>query len=329
MAVLVTGGAGYIGSVAARALLAAGERVCVLDDYSTGHRPVAAVLPDAEFVEGDCGDPACLRDLLAHRSVDAVMHFAARTLVSESMERPLDYVKCNLTGTLTLLDEMMRARVPYFIFSSSAATFGVAERVPIDETHPQRPINPYGWSKRAVEELLPYLQRLGGPTYIGLRYFNAAGASSDARLGEVHDPETHLIPNLLRAALDGSSFSLFGTDYPTRDGTCERDFIHVEDLAAAHLDALRALRTSAASGFYNLGNGDTYSIREVIAIAREVTGRPIDVRERPRRPGDPPVLVASSERIRNELDWQPARQHVRTIIEDAWRFMRSHPRGYD
>ncbi len=250
------------------------------------------------------------------------------TLVGESMDRPSDYVRMNFVGTLTLLEEMAARNVHHFIFSSSAATFGVAEQVPIDEKHPQRPINPYGWSKKAVEDLLPYLKGVGGPAYIGLRYFNAAGAARDGLLGEVHRPETHLIPNILNAALTGSAFHIFGTDYPTDDGTCERDYIHIEDLAEAHVLALYALRRGHDSGFYNLGNGQRASILRVLETARCVTGLSISVIESIRRPGDPPILVASSDRIKHDLNWKPQREDLAVIIEDAWRFLREHPDGY-
>lgn len=320
MTVLVTGGAGYIGSVTARELVQRGEQVIVLDDYSSGRRDVSELLGGVELVEGDFADRGLLRDIFEDNDIDAVLHFAALTLVSESMERPMDYVRVNLVGTLSLLDEMASHHIPFFVFSSSAATFGTAETVPIEEDHPQRPINPYGWSKKAVEEVLPHLRRTGGPAFIGLRYFNAAGATRDGLLGEVHNPESHLIPSLLRSALTGSSFHLYGTDYPTRDGTCERDFIHVEDLAAAHVLALHALRRGASSGFYNLGNGTAYSIRDVVAAARAVSGREIKVVESARRPGDPPILVAGSGRITRELGWRPERQQLELIVEDAWRF---------
>jgi len=329
MAVLVTGGAGYIGSMTARALMEVGEQVVILDDYSTGHSAVARLLPGVEFVKGDCTDPQQLRWIFTRcPAIDAVVHFAALTLVGESMERPTAYVRANFGGTLTLIEEMRAHHIPSFIFSSSAAVFGVAERLPIDEDHPQRPINPYGWSKRAIEEVLPYVRRVGGPAYIGLRYFNAAGASSDGMLGEVHEPETHLVPNLLKAAMAGEPFRVFGTDYPTHDGTCERDLIHVEDLAAAHVLGLQALRRGHSPGFYNLGNGRRVSIREAVRAAREVTGREIAVIESDRRPGDPPILVASSDRITRELGWTPKRQDLRVIIEDAWRFLQAHPDGY-
>ncbi|MBI2839198.1 MAG: UDP-glucose 4-epimerase GalE [Acidobacteria bacterium] len=320
MAVLVTGGAGYIGSVTVRALLTSGEKVFVLDDLSTGRPETADLLSGAGFIKGDFADRRLLAELFDRESIDAVLHFAALTLVAESVERPLDYFRANVSKTLDLLEAMTSHRIPHFVFSSSAATFGIAEVIPIDEEHPQRPINPYGWSKKAVEDWLPQIRKVGGPAYIGLRYFNAAGASADGLLGEVHSPESHLIPNVLRAALDGSALPIYGTDYPTTDGTCERDFIHVEDLAAAHLLALQALRRGHQSGFYNLGNGQAHSIRHVVETARAVTGRDIKVVESARRPGDPPVLVASSARIKSDLGWLPKREALDLIIADAWRF---------
>lgn len=328
LAVLVTGGAGYIGAITARSLVEAGESVIVLDDFSTGHRKAAALVGGATVVECDCTDRAALDRVLSTGRVDAVMHFAGLTLVADSMQRPLEYITRNFCGTLNLISSMIRYRVPYFVFSSSAATFGIARAIPIDESHPQEPVNPYGWSKKAVEEALLQLRSSGGPASICLRYFNAAGATRDALLGEAHDPETHLIPNVLAAALDGRPFNLFGTDYPTPDGSCVRDFVHVEDLAAAHVLALKAMRGGRESASYNLGNGAGHSIRQVLQAARSVTGSKIEVVEAPRRAGDPPALVASSAKIRKELGWTPRFPEIERIIEDAWRFLRAHPSGY-
>jgi len=321
--VLVTGGAGYIGSVTARRLLARGHEVEILDDFSTGHR--AALPPGAPLHEGRLGDTPFLDGVFA-RPFDAVVHFAARSLVGESVAQPLLYWRENVGGTLALLERVARGGARVFVFSSSAAVYGEPARVPIPETAPTAPVNPYGRTKLAMETALADAARAHGFAAVALRYFNAAGAADG--LGEDHEPETHLIPRLLRSLLDPAvEFRLYGDDYPTPDGTCVRDYVHVADLAQAH--AL-ALEWAGRPGFtaLNLGHGRGFSVREVVAAAVEVTGRPLAPPVAPRRPGDPAVLVASHERARELLGWTPARSDLATILTDAWQWHRAHPRGY-
>jgi len=321
MRILVVGGAGYIGSVTARALGEAGHETTILDNLSTGHRELAEATK-AELVVGELGDEGLVTELLERRRIEAVMHFAAHSLVGESVAEPRKYWENNLAATLTLLRAMREARAGFFIFSSTAAVYGEPERTPIDEEHPCAPINPYGRSKLAVEWVLADYAGAYGLRAASLRYFNAAGATRDAVLGELHSPETHLIPNVLRAALGGPPLSVFGSDYPTTDGTCVRDYIHVQDLAAAHILALIALAERPRGTFLacNLGNGRGFSVREIIAAAERVTGKEVPVEEAARREGDPPVLVASSEQARAELGWRPVFGAVDKIIETAWRF---------
>jgi UDP-glucose 4-epimerase len=324
MNLLVTGGAGYIGSVVAADLVAAGHRVTVLDNLSRGHRE--AVPAGAEFVAGDVGDRDALDRVLAAGRFDGVLHFAALLDVGESMRVPEKYFRNNVANTLTLLEAMQARGVRMLVFSSTAALFGTPERVPIDEAHPMRPESAYGESKHMVECMLAWFHRIHGLRYASLRYFNAAGAAGP--LGEHHDPEPHLIPLTLSVALgQRKSISIFGTDYPTPDGTCVRDYIHISDLSAAHLLALDALARRDRL-IYNLGNGRGFSVREVIETARRVTGHPIPAEESPRRPGDPPVLVASSEKIRQELGWQPKFPELESILSSAWEWHRTHPHGY-
>jgi UDP-glucose-4-epimerase GalE len=324
-AVLVTGGAGYIGSHAVKALAAAGGRVVVYDDLSAGHR---AAVRGAELVEGDIHDGARLRGVLREHRVDAVMHFAAWLSVGDSVKDPSGYYRNNVGGALSVLDAMVAEGVPHFVFSSTAAVFGNPEETPITESHPTRPINAYGETKLAVERALPHYERAYGLRSIALRYFNAAGADPDGELGEDHAPEQHLIPRAIDAALGRDRFQVFGDDYDTPDGTCLRDYIHVTDLAAAHLLALDALRAGASSTRYNLGNGRPTSVRGVLDAVRRVSGRDVPFTMGPRRPGDPAVLYASSERIRGELGWRPAFEEIDTIVETAWRWRESHPHGY-
>jgi UDP-glucose 4-epimerase len=315
MRLLVTGGAGYIGSVVAAQLIAAGHEVTVLDDLSTGHAD--AVPPGATFVEGDLRDGA--RAVLAG-GIDAVLHFAARSLVGESVAEPAKYWSNNLGGTLALLEAMRAAEVRTIVFSSTAATYGEPESVPIDETAPTRPTNPYGASKLAVDTMLAEYARMHGFGAASLRYFNVAGAFRQAAgtwLGERHTVETHLIPNILRiASEDSGPVSIFGDDYPTPDGSCIRDYIHVTDLASAHLLALDACRPGQHA-IYNLGCGTGYSNFEILAACREVTGLPIPAKVTERRAGDPAVLIASSERIGRELGWRPERS-LHDMVADAW-----------
>ncbi len=325
MNVLVTGGAGYIGSVVAAELLRAGRRVVVLDNLSRGHR--RAVPPQAEFVRGDIADRAALDRLLAARSFDAVMHFAAVIDVGESMLLPELYFRNNTASALTLLEAMLAHRVNRFVFSSTAALYGNPERTPIEESAALRPTSVYGESKLLVERMLAWLHTVHGLRYASLRYFNAAGAT--ATHGEAHHPESHLIPLVLRVALgQRPTVSIFGSDYPTDDGACVRDYIHVADLASAHLLALAALDKAAVPLIYNLGNGRGFSVRQVIEAARRVTGHAIPAIEAPRRPGDPAVLVASSEKCRRELGWRPQHADLESIIASAWAWHRQHPNGY-
>lgn len=324
MRVLVTGGAGYIGSVVTEKLIEDGHEVVVYDNLSEGHR--AAVHEDAVFVEGDLRDGETLRRTFKEHRTEAVMHMAANALVGESVTNPAKYYWNNMVGGLSLLDAMRDVGVRRFVFSSTCATYGEPERVPMDETLPKNPLNPYGESKLAFEGALKWYGQAYGMNYVSLRYFNAAGATE--RFGEQHDPESHLIPIVLQAAVGKRSHvEIYGEDYQTRDGTCVRDYIHIVDLARAHILALGVLDERTA--IYNLGcGGDGYTVREVIDTARAVTGREIPVRTGPRRPGDPAVLVASSEKIRRELGWAPTMQDLRVIVESAWNWMQAHPEGY-
>ncbi|MBV9488107.1 MAG: UDP-glucose 4-epimerase GalE [Verrucomicrobia bacterium] len=323
MKVLVTGGAGYIGSVAVEELIAAGETVVVFDNLSQGHR--AAVHPDAAFVEGDLADRAAIDALMREHRPDAIMHFASKTLVGESMQKPFLYLGDNVTTGLNLLQSAIEHGVKRFILSSTANLFDRPERMPIDESERIVPGSPYGESKAILERILYWLDRVHGLRYACLRYFNAAGASGTR--GEDHHPEMHLIPLVLQVALgQREKILIFGDDYSTRDGTCVRDYIHVVDLAQAHILALRAL--DEGSRFYNLGNGEGFTVKEVIEAARAITGHPIPAESAPRRAGDPAVLVAGSDKIRRELGWHPRFPQVRDIIESAWRWHQAHPHGY-
>lgn len=314
--VLVVGGAGYIGSLMVKQLCAAGYQVTTLDNLSAGRRE--AVL-GGEFVLGDCGDIGLLDRLFGNRRIDAVMHFASHILVDESISQPGKYYRNNFANTLTLLDAMARHEVRHFIFSSSAAIFGEPQYVPIDERHPKAPINAYGRSKLMVEQALADYERAYGLRSACLRYFNAAGADPEGQLGECHDPETHLIPMVLRAVLGRrEALTVFGQDYDTPDGTCIRDYIHVVDLCSAHLLALDRLWRGAFSAAYNLGNGEGFTVNQVIAAAEQVTGRKVPVHYGPRRPGDPARLVADSGRAMSELRWTPRYPGLEDIIAHAW-----------
>lgn len=323
MRILVTGGAGYIGSVTVEQLIEAGHAVVVVDSLRTGHR--GAVHPRAVFVEADLFETGRLTAALREHGCEAVMHFAADSLVGESMQRPEQYFRNNVAGTLALLEAVLTAGVRRFIFSSTAAVYGLPERVPITEGERLQPINPYGESKLMVERILHWYDRLHGLRSAVLRYFNAVGASPT--YGEDHRPETHLIPCVLRVALGQiEHFSLFGTDYETPDGTCIRDYIHVVDLAQAHILALGALGERSMT--YNLGSSQGYSNREILEACRRVTGDPIPTVEGPRRPGDPPRLIASADRITRELGWRPLFTDLDEIVETAWRWHTVHPNGY-
>ncbi len=322
MKVFITGGAGYIGSVCSELLLNEGYEVAIFDNLVEGHR--RAVDARAHFIQGDLADRAQIEAALSSTRADTVMHFAAYALVPESMRDPSKYFRNNISNGLNLLDAMIATGVRQIIFSSTCAIFGPPDRVPIDETAPARPANPYGESKLAFEKILRWYDQVHGLKFVCLRYFNAAGATED--LGEDHRPETHLIPNVLKVALgQRPSLEIYGTDYETPDGTCIRDYIHIVDLAHAHILALGA----TASGFYNLGTGGGSSVREVIAACRKITGREIDTIEKPRRPGDPPRLIASSEKIKKELGWQPQFQSLDVIIETAWAWHQKFPDGYE
>jgi UDP-glucose 4-epimerase len=321
--VLVTGGAGYIGSVVASQLVEAGHETVVLDDLSKGHRK--AIPKGTRLLRGSLIDAEFTRETLSE-GFDGVLHFAALSLVGESVEQPEIYYRNNVCGTLNLLEAMREAGTGRLVFSSTAAVYGEPEEVPIQETAPALPTNPYGSSKLAVDRLIGAVCRARGLAGTSLRYFNVAGAAG--RFGEDHHPETHLIPLVLRAAAEGSSVKIFGTDYPTRDGTAVRDYIHVEDLGRAHLLALEAAEPGEHS-VYNLGNGAGFSVREVVETARRVTGKNIDAVEAPRRAGDPPTLVASSEKIQGELGWKPEKPELETMISDAWVWMQDHPNGYE
>lgn len=325
MRVLVTGGAGYIGSVVTEELMRDGHQVVVYDSLYKGHRQ--AVAAGASFVQADLMDAATLRTTLTDHQIDAVVHMAADSLVGESCAHPAKYYRNNLTAGLVLLDAMREVGVNRIVFSSTAATYGEPEKQPIEETAPNIPTNPYGQSKLAFEHAMRWYDEAYGLRYASLRYFNAAGASKN--FGESHDPESHIIPIALQAAAGRRPLvEVYGEDYPTRDGTCVRDYIHVIDLARAHILALKVVEQG--SRIYNLGcGGEGYSVREVIETARDVTGKDIPMRIAPRRAGDPAVLVASSEKIKRELGWTPQYQDLRVIIESAWRWMLAHPDGYE
>ncbi len=321
MNILVTGGAGYIGSICVEQLLNAGHTVTVFDNLTEGHR--SAVDPRAKLITGDLQTRCDIEDAMEAARPEAVMHFAANALVGESMTNPSKYFRNNVYGGINLLDAMHAVGCKRFVFSSTCATFGVPERMPIDETLPQRPINPYGESKLMFEQVLRWYSEIHDLKYVALRYFNAAGASET--YGEDHRIETHLIPNVLKVALGQKDHvEIYGTDYPTPDGTCIRDYIHILDLAQAHMLALNAPQSAK----YNLGTGGGTSVREIIATCEKVTGKKIAVIEKPRRPGDPPRLIAGSEKVRAELGWKPQFQDVEKIIASAWAWHVKHPGGY-
>ena len=325
-AVLVIGGAGYIGSHAAKALRGAGHEVVVLDSLVAGHRRAVSGVP---LVEADIADTESVRAAIRTHRVTAVMHFAAFLSVGESVTFPALYYANNVVKTLALLDTLVAESVGQLVFSSTAAVYGEPQTIPISEEHPTRPLNAYGETKLTVERALTHYGRAYGLRSVCLRYFNAAGADPDGALGEDHDPEEHLIPRALAATAAGPPLGIFGDDYPTPDGTCLRDYVHVSDLAAAHVQALSALDADAASPVYNLGNGRGFSVREVAAAVERVTGARVPHDVRPRRPGDPAVLLASSRRARDELGWAPRFNELDVIVETAWRWLQSHPRGYE
>jgi UDP-glucose 4-epimerase len=325
MRILVTGGAGYVGSHCLRRLLKSGHEVVVYDNLYQGH---AAAVPPGLLVQGDLSDQPKLAALMEDRRIDAVMHFAALALVGESVQKPELYYRNNVLGSFHLLDAMRETGVRKIVFSSTTATYGTPERMPIAETTPQQPINPYGFSKLVVERMLEDFAAAHGFGFAALRYFNAAGAAEDGSIGEDHTPESHLIPIVLQVALgQRPSISVFGEDYPTPDGTCVRDYVHVEDLATAHLAALERLQPGKGIKV-NLGSGRGYSVREVIEACRKITGHAIPAASAPRRAGDPPELIADARLARELLGWTPRYTTIESIVETAWRWHKAHPRGY-
>ncbi|CAN5434336.1 UDP-glucose 4-epimerase GalE [soil metagenome] len=326
MAILVTGGAGYIGSVVVEDLRKNGEQVLVLDNLSYGHRQ--AVDKNITFYERSIGDEKLISQILKQHEIQACMHFSAFAFVGESVENPKIYYENNVGQTLRLLNVLIENNIKKFVFSSTCATYGEPQKVPIDETHPQHPTNPYGWSKFMVERILESYDAAYGLKFVALRYFNACGATR--KCGEDHDPETHLIPLVLFAAQGKLPFiSIFGDDYPTPDGTAIRDYIHIADLSQAHLLALEHLRQNKNSEFINLGNGQGFSVKEVIETARKITGRNIEVKIAPRRLGDPSRLVADAKKARQVLGWKPRFPDLESIIESAWTWHLANPNGYD
>ena len=324
--ILVTGGAGYIGSHTVRELRDRGMDCVVYDNLVTGH--IEAV-GDAPFVKGDIFDKELLLKTFAEYKVDSVVHVAAYSQVGESMAHPAKYYRNNVAGTLSLLDAMLEGGVKYLVFSSSAATYGESGEGLITEDSPQRPTSVYGQTKLMMEQFMADFDRAYGMRYVALRYFNAAGAHKSGEIGEAHDPESHLIPVILQAALGvRDHIGIYGDDYPTRDGTCIRDYIHITDLADAHIRALEYLKNGGKSTHYNLGNGNGFSVKEVIETARRVTGRAIPARVEGRRPGDPATLVASSEKIKRELGWDPKYDSLEEIVASAWKWHSAHPHGY-
>jgi UDP-glucose-4-epimerase GalE len=325
LTVLVTGGAGYIGSHAAKALSRAGHQVVIFDNFVAGHRDAVKY---GELVEGDIVDTAAVRAALARFRVDAVMHFAAYLDVGESVREPVKYYRNNVGGAISVLDAMAAQSVQSFVFSSTCATYGEPMETPIAETHPQRPINSYGESKLAVERALPHFERAHGIHAVALRYFNAAGADPEGEIGEDHAPEIHVIPRAIDATAGGPGLQVFGDDYPTPDGTCQRDYVHVSDLADAHVLAVESVARTNRSAAYNLGTGRPHSVKEVIAAVEEVSGRVVPWTMAPRRPGDPAVLYASPHKAQTELGWTPRLPELQSIVRTAWAWHQAHPRGY-
>ena len=327
MAILVCGGAGYIGSHTVYQLVEKGESVVIVDNLQTGH--LDAVNPKAKFYEGDIREAAVLDKIFTENKIDAVVHFAANSLVGESMNNPLKYFNNNVYGMQVLLEAMVRHGVDKIVFSSTAATYGEPERIPIMEDDRTEPTNPYGQSKLIMEKMMKWVSLANGIRYVSLRYFNAAGAIEDGSIGEDHNPETHLIPLILQVPLGKREhITIFGDDYPTPDGTCLRDYIHVLDLADAHVLAVDYLRKGGESNIFNLGNGQGFSVKEMIEAAEEATGHDIKVEIGQRRAGDPAQLIASSEKARSVLGWKPRFTDVRAVIGTAWKWHQQHPEGY-
>ena len=328
MAILVAGGAGYIGSHMVKNLVEHGEDVVVADNLSTGHR--AAINPQAKFYEGDIRDRKFLDKIFDNEDITAVVHFAAFSIVPESMSKPLKYFDNNTGGMITLLEAMRDHNIKYIVFSSTAATYGVPEHMPIKETDPQNPINPYGLSKLMMEKMMAWADKAYGIKFVALRYFNVAGAAPDGTIGEDHGPETHLVPIILQVAQGKrDELSIFGDDYNTPDGTNVRDYVHVMDLTDAHILAIKYLEAGNKSNAFNLGSSTGFSNKQMLEAAREVTGKPIPAKIAPRRPGDPDSLVAASDKARDILGWKPKYDDVHDIIATAWKWHSTHPKGYD
>ena len=328
MAILVAGGAGYIGSHMVKDLVEHGQEVVVADNLSTGHRD--AINPKAKFYEGDIRDRKFLDKIFDNEDIEAVVHFAAFSIVPESMSKPLKYFDNNTGGMITLLEAMRDHNIKYIVFSSTAATYGVPEHMPIKETDPQNPINPYGLSKLMMEKMMHWADKAYGIKFVALRYFNVAGAAPDGTIGEDHGPETHLVPIILQVAQGKrKELSIFGDDYNTPDGTNVRDYVHVMDLADAHILAIKYLEAGNESNAFNLGSSTGFSNKQILEAAREVTGEPIPAKISPRRPGDPDSLVAASDKARNVLGWDPKYDDVHDIIATAWKWHSTHPKGYD
>ena len=328
MKILVLGGAGYIGSHTVYALKEAGHDVVIIDNLETGH--IEAVHPDAKFYQGDLRDRAFVDSVLDQETdIDAVIHFAANSLVGESMTNPLKYYDNNLCGTKTMLESMVAHGVDKIVFSSTAATYGMPEKIPILESDKTEPINPYGETKLSMEKMFKWVGKAHGLRFVSLRYFNAAGAHVSGKIGEAHNPESHLIPLILQVPNGKRDhISIFGTDYDTKDGTCVRDYIHVTDLAQAHILAVKYLINGGESNIFNLGNGVGFTVKEVIETARKVTGLPIKAVEEERRPGDPDILIASSDKAKEVLGWKPELNSLEDIISTAWKWHSTHPNGY-
>lgn len=328
MAILVAGGAGYIGSHMVKDLVEHGQDVVVADNLSTGHRD--AINPKAKFYEGDIRDRKFLDKIFDNENIEAVVHFAAFSIVPESMSKPLKYFDNNTGGMITLLEAMRDHNIKYIVFSSTAATYGIPEHMPIKETDPQNPINPYGLSKLMMEKMMHWADKAYGIKFVALRYFNVAGAAPDGTIGEDHGPETHLVPIILQVAQGKrDELSIFGDDYNTPDGTNVRDYVHVMDLADAHILAIKYLEAGNESNAFNLGSSTGFSNKQMLEAAREVTGEPIPAKIAPRRPGDPDSLVAASDKARNVLGWDPKYDDVHDIIATAWKWHSTHPKGYD
>ena len=328
MSILVCGGAGYIGSHAVHQLVAGGEEVVIVDNLLTGHRK--ALNPAAKFYEGDIRDAAVLDRIFTENRIEAVIHFAANSLVGESVQKPLMYFNNNVGGMQSLLESMVKFGVDKIVFSSTAATYGEPVKIPIEENDPTVPTNPYGESKLIMEKMMRWVSRANGVRFVSLRYFNAAGALDDGSIGEDHKCETHLIPLILQVPLGRRDhITVFGEDYPTSDGTCLRDYIHVIDLADAHILALKYLRDGGESNIFNLGNGQGFSVKEMIVAAEKVTGQKIKTEIGTRRAGDPAQLIASSEKARKILGWTPKYTNVEQVIATAWTWHKNHPHGYE